>query len=65
MSEDTVRCDDCGSLVREEPHGLSLRPHRCTERQRERASIELAERELRDTPALPSDHRPYVPEESE
>jgi hypothetical protein len=65
MTDELVRCDDCGSLVSEEPHGMSLCPHKCTERQRERAAIELAERELYTQVPLHPDHRPYMPEESE
>lgn len=65
MSAELFRCDACGSMVSEEPHGMSLRPHRCTERQRERAELELAERELYAQAPLHPDHRPYVPEESE
>lgn len=76
MSDELVRCDSCGSMVSEEPHGMSLRPHRCTERQRERLEawemtadalgIDPVTADALSPDAPDDDHyRPYVPEESE
>jgi hypothetical protein len=72
MTDELFRCDACGSMVSEEPHGMSLRPHRCTERQREHAEpawcVLCGERHHLSqscVSALTDGTRHYVPEESE